>query len=67
MPRLVCDRALRDAFKALGTTNPKDEWKLGIVKLANGQTVSLEPDKDAPLQAKRDAWVSAALIKARGK
>jgi len=64
---LAEDRALRDAFKAFGALNARDVWRTAVVKLANGQSVSLEPEKDAPLQAKRDAWVSAAFGKAHGK
>jgi hypothetical protein len=59
------DRALRDVFKALSTANSKDVWRTGIVKLASGQTVALDREKDAELQAKRDAWVGVALGKAR--
>ena len=61
------DRALRDAFKAMGMTNVKDVWRTGVVQLGNGQTVALDADKDADLQVKRNAWVSGAFEKARGK
>jgi hypothetical protein len=61
------DRALRDTFKALSVANSKDVWRTGLVKLANGQTVALDGEKDSEFQAKRDAWVSGAVEKARGK
>lgn len=58
------DRALRQAVLAFATRNDKQVLQTGKVILPNGLVTMLEPEKDAELTPKRDAWVIEQLEKA---
>jgi hypothetical protein len=60
---LAEDRALRDAVKAFAAANTDSVRVSGIVKLPNGLTADLDPEKDKDLSPKRDAWLAAQKSK----
>jgi len=53
---LAEDRSLREAVKAFATSNEAVMKTGGLIKLANGLTVQLDPEADVALRPKRDAW-----------
>lgn len=53
---LAEDRSLREAIKTFATANEAVVKTGGLIKLANGLTVQLDPEADAALRTKRDAW-----------
>jgi hypothetical protein len=59
------DRALRAATLAFHKANGADLLRTGKVVLPNKLVVALDPQKDQPYKAKRDAWVAEQLKKAR--
>jgi len=61
---LAEDKALREATFAFAQKNDKEVLRSGKVVLPNKLTVALDPEKDEPFKAKRDAWVTEQLEKA---
>ncbi|HOX06390.1 MAG TPA: hypothetical protein PK280_08315 [Planctomycetota bacterium] len=62
---LAEDRAIREAIKALREANPDVLKQGGSVTLPGGLAIDLDPQKDAPLRAKRDAWYKAQFDKTK--
>jgi hypothetical protein len=63
---LAEDRALREAIWKFHHASPRKQvFDDGKLVLPNGMTFLLDSERDAPHQARRDAWVKQQLAKAR--
>jgi hypothetical protein len=61
---LAEDKALREAIKAFAAANDADVLANGKIVFANKLTHAVDTADDAPLKAKRDAWLKMQLDKA---
>jgi hypothetical protein len=60
------DKTLRDAIKVFAAANDSSVLAAQKATLPNKLSVSLDPEADKPLRAKRDAWLKAQFDKAVG-
>jgi hypothetical protein len=60
---LAEDQSLREVFRQFATANNPAVWRSGTVVLPGKLLVSLDPEKDKPLAAKRDNWIKSQLRK----
>lgn len=58
------DLALRKAIQAFAAANESGIYRTQQVTLPNKLKVSLDPEADAPLRAKRDSWLKSQVKKA---